>query len=207
MKIKIININNQEKTEEEVKVTKNKAGLKEEHLMYLLTNHQNEKEKPKTANTLNRAQVRGGGAKPYRQKGNGRARRGTNNTPLRRGGGVIFGPSARPFNMKLNNQQIRQTSKIALQDNAHKIIVIDYDPNVQLKTKQFNQLLCSNKDKQGKMVFVANADEESFILGCRNMRNSALFTANYLPIQAVINAQSVIFSKAAFAKIKELYLV
>jgi len=170
------------------------------HLLYLVDKYQKSVVRQGTASSKTRAEVSGGGAKPYRQKGTGNARRGSNRTPLRRGGGVSFGPKPRDFSIKINNVSIKLALLTSLNDKLtadRDNIFIFQNDNRDYKTKDFSKLTGSNKT-----TFVVSSTEESLIKGVRNIKNVSIFPFEYIPIDK-IRTERVIFSNEAFKNLKE----
>ncbi|MDI6783871.1 MAG: 50S ribosomal protein L4 [bacterium] len=159
-----------------------------------------------TAATKTRAFVSGGGAKPWRQKGTGRARVGSNRSPLWVGGAVIFGPQPRSYKQSFNKKKTQAALKSAfatrMQDGA--IIVLDKLELAEIKTKQIAELLKTFKVNGSALFTTVNADpkvEKSI----RNLANTKLITTNNINVLDLLKYDTLIFSKDAFEEIQKRF--
>jgi large subunit ribosomal protein L4 len=161
-----------------------------------------------TASTKTRAEVSGGGRKPWRQKGTGRARAGSNRSPLWRGGGVIFGPKPRDFNLKMNRKERRLALRTALQSRANDLIVVE-DFTEQLprpKTKEFVSAMTRwGVPTDAKVLVILPELAEMVYLSARNLPQVKLIAANNLNVYDLLNADKVVTTSIALAKIQEVY--
>jgi large subunit ribosomal protein L4 len=173
MEIKIFDISGKETKSVVLKDVDGHKSDNGNNDLYLLDCYQRTRKRLGTAACKGRSDVRGGGAKPYNQKGTGNARRGTNRSPLRRGGGVIFGPQQRPFNIKINKKQAKHSFLTLLSGLAGKIIGIENDS--VLKTKDAEKFLATvrktAKVEGRRMLFVTDGDKSQKLL--RAFRNIA----------------------------------
>lgn len=158
------------------------------------------------ASTKTRSDVRGGGRKPWRQKGTGRARVGTIRSPLWRGGGIVFGPKPRSYGSKFPKKMKRIALQSIFSDKAQRdrIKVIDKIEFDGIKTKSVMFML-TKLDLTGKKCLVLDEGKnENLVLSCRNLKNvnysRAITTNGY----DVLNADWVIFSKAGLEKAQEV---
>jgi large subunit ribosomal protein L4 len=161
-----------------------------------------------TASSKTRAEVRGGGRKPFRQKGTGRARAGSTRSPLTRGGGAIFGPKPRDYDTKMNRKERRLALRTAFTSRAADLIVVeDFAVNlVQPKTKEFTQALERwGVSAGGKVLVIIDQKEENIVLSARNIRNLQLLAADQLNIFNIVNAEKIVATRSAIAKIHEVY--
>ncbi len=161
-----------------------------------------------TASSKTRAEVRGGGRKPFRQKGTGRARAGSTRSPLTRGGGAIFGPKPRDYDTKMNRKERRLALRTAFTGRAADLIVVeDFAVNlVQPKTKEFTQALERWGVVAGsKVLVIIDQKEENIVLSARNIRNLQLLAADQLNIFDIVNAEKIVATRSAIAKIHEVY--
>lgn len=163
-----------------------------------------------TVSTKTRAEVRGGGRKPWRQKGTGRARAGSNRSPLWRGGGVIFGPKPRDYSQKMNRKERRLALRTALQSRQDDLIVVKEfaDKLPRPKTKDLLTALGRWGVEPGqKVLLIVGAKEgnENVWLSARNVSHLALISATNLNIFDLINADKIVATEAAIAKITEVY--
>ncbi|BBC23044.1 MULTISPECIES: 50S ribosomal protein L4 [unclassified Pseudanabaena] len=161
-----------------------------------------------TASSKTRAEVRGGGRKPFRQKGTGRARAGSTRSPLTRGGGAIFGPKPRDYDTKMNRKERRLALRTAFTGRAADLIVVeDFAVNlVQPKTKELTQALERWGVVAGsKVLVITDQKEENIVLSARNIRNLQLLAADQLNIFDIVNAEKIVATRSAIAKIHEVY--
>lgn len=152
----------------------------------------------------NRSAVRGGGRKPWRQKGTGRARQGSIRSPQWRGGGVVFGPTPRSYAYKVPRKVYRLALKSVLSQKVadKELIVIDELKFDKPSTKEFQTLL--NKLKvQGRTLLVVEADNQNAMLSAQNIACVKAITADNVNVLDIINNQQTIITKAALAKIEE----
>ena len=161
-----------------------------------------------TASSKTRAEVRGGGRKPFRQKGTGRARAGSTRSPLTRGGGAIFGPKPRDYETKMNRKERRLALRTAfIGRTADLIIVEDFAVNLaQPKTKE----LCQALERWGvtvgkKTLIITDRKEESIVLSARNIQNLQLIAADQLNMFDILNSEKIVATRSAIAKIHEVY--
>jgi len=161
-----------------------------------------------TASTKTRAEVRGGGRKPWRQKGTGRARAGSIRSPLWRGGGVIFGPKPRDYTIKMNRKERRLALRTAFQSRVADLIVVE-DFTAQLprpKTKEMVQALSRWGIEPDKKVLIIMAERnETVYLSARNIEKLRLISANNLNVFDLLAADHIVATPAALEKIQEVY--
>jgi large subunit ribosomal protein L4 len=160
-----------------------------------------------THDTKKRGEVSGGGKKPYRQKGTGRARQGSIRSPHYRGGGVVFGPQPRSYVQRLPRQMRRLalvgalTSK--LDDDA--IRVIDAFGLEEPKTRDIVSILDALGRSKGRVLIVAPATDETLILSARNLPGVEVIRADSLNVVALLNADTVLIEQPAISKMEEVY--
>lgn len=161
-----------------------------------------------TASTKTRAEVRGGGRKPWRQKGTGRARAGSNRSPLWRGGGVIFGPKPRDYSVKMNRKERRLALRTALQNRTEDLIVVE-DFAAQLprpKTKELLQAMSRwGVDLESKVLLIVAERDENVYLSARNVDRLRLISAANLNIFDILAADQIVATQSALDKIQEVY--
>ncbi len=159
-----------------------------------------------THSTLTRGGVRGGGKKPYRQKGTGRARQGTPTAPHYRGGGAVFGPHPRSYEQRLPRKMKRAALRGALTaklgDEA--IRVVDAFGLDAIKTRDFAGILGALK-AGGRVLVVAPAVDEKLRLSARNLPTVAVILADSLNVVDVVNADTVVIEQPALARLEEVY--
>ncbi|WAL61077.1 50S ribosomal protein L4 [Thermocoleostomius sinensis] len=161
-----------------------------------------------TASAKTRAEVRGGGRKPWRQKGTGRARAGSIRSPLWRGGGVIFGPKPRDYSVKMNRKERRLALRTALQSRADDLIVVE-DFATQLprpKTKELVQAMSRwGVEPEAKVLLIVSERDDNTYLSARNVSRLRLISATNLNIFDILAADQIVATQSALAKIQEVY--
>ena len=161
-----------------------------------------------TASTLTRSEVRGGGRKPYKQKGTGRARQGSIRTPLRPGGGVIFGPKPRSYNLNMNRKERRLALRTALMSRVDDIKAVkDFGSTLdQPKTREIiNGLSRLGIEKTEKVLVILENPSEIIKKSINNIQKVKLIAADQLNVFDILNANKLIISESAISKIKEVY--
>jgi large subunit ribosomal protein L4 len=153
-----------------------------------------------TASTKTRGMVRGGGAKPWRQKGTGRARAGSNRSPIWTGGGVVFGPHPRSYTFKVNRKEQRAALRSALSLHAERssMAIVDASAFNEPKTRQALALLESWGQTGPTLVVLADA-ESSAALSFRNLRRVAVLRAEDVGVTDLLGAASLVVSEPALA--------
>jgi large subunit ribosomal protein L4 len=155
-----------------------------------------------------RAEVRGGGRKPWRQKGTGRARAGSTRSPLWRGGGVIFGPKPRDFNIKMNRKERRLALCTALHSRMDDVVVVqDFAANLpQPKTREFVEALGRWGISPDQKVLLIVAEKlENIYLSVRNMPKVTLIVADQLNVFDLVTADKLVIASSALEKIQAVY--
>jgi large subunit ribosomal protein L4 len=161
-----------------------------------------------TASTLTRAEVAGGGRKPYKQKGTGRARQGSIRTPLRPGGGVIFGPKPRSYELAMNRKERRLALRTALMSRTGDIVVVQgFASGLESpKTREITAALQRLGVAPGaKVLLVLDGATETVKLSVRNLATVKLIAADQLNVFDLLNASKLVLSEEALAKIQEVY--
>lgn len=161
-----------------------------------------------TASTLTRAEVRGGGRKPYKQKGTGRARQGSIRTPLRPGGGVVFGPKPRSYEISMNRKERRLALRTALMSRGSDLVVVKafIDELAKPRTKDVVAALERWGVPNGTRVLLVVAELASSVkLSVRNLPTVKLIAADQLNVFDLLNAQKLVVSEDALVKIQEVY--
>ncbi len=158
-----------------------------------------------TKGTKTRAEVRGGGRKPWRQKGTGRARQGSIRSPQWKGGGVVFAPKARDYSIKLNKKVKRLALKSVLSDklNENKIIVLESLKIDSIKTKEMKKVLDNFKFSKA-LVCIENPDK-NVILSARNLPNVKTAQVNTINVYDILKHDTFFVTKEAVNKIQEVY--
>lgn len=161
-----------------------------------------------TASSKTRSEVRGGGRKPWRQKGTGRARAGSSRSPLWRGGGVIFGPKPRDFGGKINKKERRLALRTAFVSRLEDTVVVENfaEQITQPKTKEvISALKRWGVDAESKILLIITEIPENLDLSTRNISNVKLLKASNLNIYDLLNAKQIVVTNDALAKIQEVY--
>ena len=161
-----------------------------------------------TASTLTRSEVRGGGRKPYKQKGTGRARQGSIRTPLRPGGGVIFGPKPRKYNLEMNRKERRLALRTALMSRISDAKIIkDFGSKLEVpKTSEIVALLKRvGIDSDVKILIILNKPSEIIKRSIKNLEKVKLISADQLNVFDLLNANSLVIGEDALSTIKEVY--
>ena len=161
-----------------------------------------------TASTLTRAEVRGGGRKPYKQKGTGRARQGSIRTPLRPGGGIVFGPKPRTYNLAMNRKERRLALRTALMARIDDVIVVkDFGTALEApKTRQVVDALGRlGVAADAKVLIVLNSPNEVLRRSVRNLEKVKLIAADQLNVFDLLHANSLVLGEEALATIQEVY--
>ena len=159
-----------------------------------------------TQSALTRAEVSGGGRKPWRQKGTGRARQGSTRAPQWTHGGIVFAPKPRDYSYTLNRKSRRLALKSVLSAKAAEacIIVIDEIKMEAPKTKEFAAFL-SAVGAEGKALVVTAAADANVVKSGRNIPGCEVTFASLINVYDVVNANKLVVDKAALAKIEEVF--
>lgn len=159
-----------------------------------------------TVSTKTRSEVRGGGRKPWRQKGTGRARAGSNRSPLWKGGGVIFGPKPKTRNYKLNQKERNLALQTLMYNHRENISIIDDEILEISKTKEFIALLKKyNFSIDKKLLVVVSKKPKNLFLALRNLKNVELILASNLNTLSLLKASDILITVPALNNIKEIY--
>ena len=176
-----------------------------ENLVHMAVVQQLANNRQGTQKAKTRSEVSGGGRKPWRQKGTGHARQGSTRSPQWTGGGVVFAPVPRDYSFKLNKKEKRAALKSALTDkvNNDKLIVLDELKLDAIKTKNFVAVMNNLKVEKGLVVMADN--DKNVVASAKNVAN--INTASYETINVfdVLKANTLVVTKAAVAKIEEVY--
>ena len=158
-----------------------------------------------TKSTKTRAEVRGGGRKPWRQKGTGRARQGSTRSPQWVGGGVVFAPKPRDFSFKLNKKLKRLALKSVLTDKVKQgnLVVLESLDLPEIKTKSMVSV-CSSLEL-GKALFVMDGSNTNVMLSARNIPTVKTAGVNTINVYDILNHESLVVTKEAVEKIQEVY--
>ncbi len=159
-----------------------------------------------TKSTLTRAEVRGGGIKPWRQKGTGRARQGSIRAPQWIKGGVVFAPKPRDFSQKINQKMKVTALKSALSQKVrdNEVIIINEVKAENGKTKEIATIM-KNLKMDKRVLLVVGERDELVIRACRNIENVTLINASLINVYDVVANANCIMTKDAVKKIEEVY--
>jgi large subunit ribosomal protein L4 len=161
-----------------------------------------------TASSLTRAEVAGGGRKPYKQKGTGRARQGSIRTPLRPGGGVVFGPKPRTYNLAMNRKERRLALRTALMSRVADITVVQ-GFGVGLETPRTREITAAlgrfGIEAGSKVLVILDNASEAVRKSVRNLETVKLIAADQLNVFDLLNANKLVVSQEALVKIQEIY--
>ena len=165
-------------------------------------------QKQGTVSTKTRSEVRGGGRKPWRQKGTGRARAGSNRSPLWKGGGVIFGPKPKNTILKLNKKERRLALQTLLYNKKNNILILENleTENLESKTKTFLKICKDcNINIEQKILLIVSKKTPQLKLATQNLKNVELISASTLNTYSLLQAKQIILTPTAINDIKEIY--
>ena len=176
-----------------------------EHVMHLAVVQYLANQRQGTQSAKTRAEVRGGGKKPWRQKGTGRARQGSTRSPQWTGGGVVFAPKPRDYSFKLNRKVKRLALQSALSCKVaeNKMIVLDELTLNEIKTKEMVKVL--ENIKCGKALIVMDSSNKNVILSARNIPDVKTASVNTINVYDLLKYNTLVVTKDAVAKIEEVY--
>lgn len=176
-----------------------------EHVMHLTVVQYLANQRQGTQSTKTRAEVRGGGRKPYRQKGTGRARQGSIRSPQWVGGGVVFAPKPRDYSFKLNKKVKRLALQSALSTKVAegKIIVLDELTLSEVKTKEMVKVL--GNIKCDNALIVMDGSNENVMLSARNIPTVKTASVNTINVYDLLKYNNLVVTKEAVEKIQEVY--
>lgn len=204
-KVSVLNISGQEVGE--IELNESIFGIEvNQHVLYEVVKNQLANKRQGTQSAKTRSEVRGGGKKPWRQKGTGRARQGSIRAPHWKGGGVIFAPKPRDYSYSVPKKVKRLAMKSALSSKvlSGEIIVID-DLNLEApKTKEMVNILKNiNSDK--KALLVTGSVNENVVRSSNNIKGVATTTVGTLNVYDILKYNSFIITKDAVKKVEEVY--
>lgn len=176
-----------------------------EHLVHLAVVRQLANKRQGTQKAKTRAEVSGGGRKPWRQKGTGHARQGSTRAPQWTGGGMVFAPVPRDYDKKMNKKERRAALKSALTSKVQdqKLVVLDQLALNEIKTKEMQRIL--NNLKAEKALIVTADHDEKVILSARNIENVQTATPSTINVYDVMKHKTLVVTKDAVASIEEVY--
>ena len=176
-----------------------------EHLVHMAVVAQLANKRQGTQSAKTRAEVRGGGKKPWRQKGTGHARQGSTRSPQWTGGGVVFAPKPRDYSIKLNKKEKAGAMKSALTSkvNEEKFIVLDELKLDEIKTKKFVEVL--NNLEVSKALVVMKDKDDNVIMSANNVPDVMTTLSNTINVYDILKYDTVVITKDAVAAIEEVY--
>lgn len=176
-----------------------------EYLLHDVVRQQRAARRAGTASTKTRAEVRGSSAKPWRQKGTGRARSGTRRSPLWRGGGVVFGPKPRDYSFKLNRKVRKQALAMALSARLQEgnLVVLDDFTMDRIKTKDFVSVM-NTLDLETALIVVDGA-HDNLSLSSRNVNGYKVLSTEGLNVYDVLLHQKLVLLQPAVASLEERF--
>ena len=175
------------------------------HLVHMAVVSQLANKRQGTQSAKTRAEVSGGGRKPWRQKGTGHARQGSIRSPQWKGGGVVFAPKPRDYSFKMNRKEKALAIKSVLTSKVkeEKIVVLDELSFDEIKTKKMKAMLDSFKLE--KALVVLDKREENVILSARNLPKVRTVLTNSINVYDILKYDTLVLTKDAVAKIEEVY--
>ena len=176
-----------------------------EHLVHMAVVAQLANKRQGTQSAKTRAEVRGGGRKPWRQKGTGHARQGSTRSPQWAGGGVVFAPKPRDYSKKLNKKEKANAMKSVLTSkvNEEKFIVLDEFKLDEIKTKKFVEVM--NNLEVAKALFVTKDNDKNIVLSAKNVPDVKTALTNTINVYDILKYDTVVITKDAVAAIEEVY--
>ncbi len=204
MKVSVLNIKGKD-TGREVELSKKVFQIEaSEHAVYLDVKQYLANQRQGNAKTKERAEIKGSTRKIKKQKGTGTARAGSIKNPLFRGGGTIFGPRPRDYEVKLNKNVKKLARKSALSNKckSKSILIIENIVLKSPKTKSFNDLLKAFGLEDKKTLFVMNGVNKNVYLSARNLKKSDVVTDSEISTYKIVNAQHLVIEESAIEKLE-----
>ena len=176
-----------------------------EHLVHMAVVQHLANKRQGTQKAKTRSEVSGGGRKPWRQKGTGHARQGSNRAPQWTGGGVVFAPVPRDYSFKLNKKEKQAALKSALTDKvlSSSLIVLEELKFDDIKTKSFVKVMDNLKVNSGLVVITDN--DKNVVMSARNVAEVDTASVSTINVYDIMKAKKVVLTKDAVAKIEEVY--
>ena len=176
-----------------------------EHLVHMAVVQQLANNRQGTQKAKTRAEVSGGGRKPWRQKGTGHARQGSIRAPQWKGGGVVFAPVPRDYSFKMNKKEKQAALKSVLSDKVAggKLIVLDELKFDEIKTKNFVNVMKNLKVESGLVVLAEN--DQNVVMSAKNVADVNTAQVNAINVYDILKAKTLVLTKDAVSKIEEVY--
>ena len=179
-----------------------------EHIVHRALVRQLNNARQGTASTKTRSEVRGGGRKPWRQKGTGRARAGSIRSPLWRGGGVIFGPKPRDYSTKMNRKERRLALRTAFSARVEDMIVVE-NFGAELERPKTKEVVAALErwgvSADEKVLLILKEVSDNVNLSTRNIPKVKLIKATNLNVADILHANKIVVSQDALSQIQEVY--
>ena len=177
-----------------------------EHLLHRVVVAQLANARQGTQKAKTRSEVRGGGRKPWRQKGTGHARQGSTRAPQWKGGGVVFAPTPRDYSQKINKKEKRAALKCALSSRVQdeKLVVLDDLKFDEIKTKNFAQMMGALG--LNKALFILGDVDQNVILSARNIPKVKTAQTNEINVYDILKYQTLVLTRDSLKKIEEVYV-
>jgi len=205
LEYKVINVLDGQTTKTN-ELTLDIANENANYIVHRALKHQNVLSHQYTSSTKTRSEVRGGGRKPWKQKGTGRARAGSSRSPLWKGGGVIFGPKPKSVNHKLNKKEFQLALRTLLFNKKENLTIFDNIEISNCKTKEIlNMLSKANKNLDSKTLIILEKPNKTIQLAVRNVPNVETVLASSLNIKALLRAQQIFLDETTLNLVKEIY--
>ena len=176
-----------------------------EHLVHMVVLQQLANNRQGTQKAKTRSEVRGGGRKPWRQKGTGHARQGSTRAPQWTGGGVVFAPVPRDYSFKMNKKEKRAALKSVLTAKVqeNKVVILDELKFDEIKTKAMVNVL--NNVKAEKAIVVLKENDEKVVLSARNIADVQTSLVNTINVYDILKHNTLVMTKEAVQAIEEVY--
>ena len=178
-----------------------------EHSIYLTVKSELAALRQGTSSSKTRSEVRGGGAKPWKQKGTGRSRIGSTRNPSRVHGGAAFGPKPRDYKLKVNKKEkvLAKKSALSIKIASKSFKVIDSLAMKTNKTKDFKSVLNNLDIENSKVVMITDENDANLYLSSRNLYNVNLVNVNSFSTYDIMNSNFILFDKACIEKLNNFY--
>nr|YP_009395420.1 ribosomal protein L4 [Polysiphonia infestans]ARW64400.1 ribosomal protein L4 [Polysiphonia infestans] len=199
-------IANNKKAIEKIKIKILDDNKTQMHIIHKALKQQLKNGRIRNANTKTRSEIRGGGKKPWKQKGTGRARAGSNRSPLWRGGGVIFGPKKKIYKSKINKKEKRLAINTLIANKFGQTIIINTllanitKPSTQQAIKEIQQIGIKI-DKRKKILIAIEQQNHNIYLSFRNLKNIEIIEVNSFNILSLLKADTILITHAAIRKL------
>ena len=176
-----------------------------EHLVHMAVINQLANNRQGTQKAKTRSEVRGGGRKPWRQKGTGHARQGSIRAPQWTGGGVVFAPVPRDYSMKMNKKEKRAALKSALTSRVqeNKIVVVDELKMDEIKTKKFAKVMSNLKVDKALVVLADN--DKNVVASAKNIPSVKTASTDTINVYDILKYNTLVLTKDAVKNIQEVY--